>query len=182
MESITDKKKLAWGITGAGDKLEETIKVMNQIRERGYQIDVFLSTEAVTVLKWYNFYEEIKETFEVVKKEHGPNSPFIISPLQKGEYKALIISPATANTVAKIVCGIADTLLTNAVAQTAKSDTPIYIYPVDQTPGAVQTQSPDGRKFKLKMRKTDIKNTNKLKKMDNILTLKHPNDILSIFK
>ena len=40
--------------------------------------------------------------------------------LSLGKYDLLIVSPATANTVAKIVHGIADSLVTNAVAQAGK--------------------------------------------------------------
>ncbi|NLI62019.1 MAG: archaeoflavoprotein AfpA [Methanosarcinaceae archaeon] len=172
--------KLAWGITGAGDKLEESVKVMKELKEKGYLIDVFLSKEAATVLKMYKLCDEIK-TFESVKKEKGPNSPFVVGPLQTGEYKALIVTPATANTVAKIVYGIADTLITNAVSQTSKSETPIYIYPVDNEPGTIETSAPNGRKFKLKMRKTDLENTNKLKEIENIHVLKNPDSLADIF-
>jgi len=54
--------------------------------------------------------------------EVDANTPFIAGPLQVGRYHSLLIAPATANTVAKIVHGIADTLLTNAVAQTQKGE------------------------------------------------------------
>lgn len=46
-------------------------------------------------------------------------------------YKALVVSPATSNTAAKLAYGIADTLVTNAVAQAVKGDVPVYIVPVD---------------------------------------------------
>jgi dihydromethanopterin reductase (acceptor) len=37
-----------------------------------------------------------------------------------GTYDLLVISPTTSNTIGKIVNGIADTLITNAVAQAGK--------------------------------------------------------------
>ena len=43
-----------------------------------------------------------------------------------------MLTPATSNTVAKIVYGIADTLVTNCAAQAMKSGVPCYIVPVDQ--------------------------------------------------
>lgn len=46
-------------------------------------------------------------------------------------YDALLVSPATSNTVAKIVHGIADGLVTNAVSLANKSDVPVYILPTD---------------------------------------------------
>jgi len=175
-------KRLAWGITGAGDKLKETIAVMRAVKERGYSIDVFASKEGETVLKWYKQLEFVSSFFDSYAVEIGPNSPFILGGLQTGKYDALIISPATANTVAKIVHGIGDTLLTNAVAQTAKTETPIYIFPVDQKKGTVQTKAPDGREFSLKMREIDLKNVKKLKKMENIKVVSAPEKLGKYFK
>jgi dihydromethanopterin reductase (acceptor) len=47
-------------------------------------------------------------------------------------YDLFVLSPATSNTVAKVVYGIADTLVTNCAAQAMKSGVPCYIVPVDQ--------------------------------------------------
>ncbi|MCL2550410.1 MAG: archaeoflavoprotein AfpA [Methanimicrococcus sp.] len=181
-ETRLQTRKLAWGITGAGDKLAETVEVMRAVREKDYLINVFVSSEGETVLKWYKLFDAVSNDFDSFAVEKGPNSPFILGDLQTGQYDALIISPATANTVAKIVHGIADTLLTNAVAQTAKSDTPIYIYPVDDTKGEIKTKAPNGREFKLKMRDIDLKNTKKLKKMENIQVLKSPAELNDYFR
>ena len=177
----TAGKKIAWGLTGAGDRMEETLTVMRSLKKDGWEIDVFLSAEALTVLKWYGFADAFFEDFPNAKTEKGPNAPFIVGPLQRGEDHALVVCPATANTVAKIVCGIADTLLTNAVAQTAKSATPIYILPVDAVPGTVHTRAPNGREFDLTMRQVDIENAEKLGRMENITLLKDPEDAGYIF-
>ncbi len=115
------------------------------------------------------------------KVDAGPNSPFIAGPLQMGHYDFLLIAPATANTVAKIVYGIADTLVTNAVSQTAKGKTPIFIMPVDQKRGSVKTAAPSGRAFELTMREVDVKNSEKLAQMENITLLESPYDIYDIF-
>ena len=175
-------KRLAWGITGAGDKLNETIAVMRAVKERGYSVDVFASKDGEIVLKWYKQFDFVSSFFDSYSVEIGSNSPFILGSLQTGKYDALIISPATANTVAKIVHGIGDTLLTNAVAQTAKTETPIYIFPVDQKKGTVQTKAPDGREFSLKMREIDLKNVKKLKKMENIKVVSAPEKLGKYFK
>ena len=62
--------------------------------------------------------------------------------LSLGKYDLLIVSPATANTVSKIVCGIADTLVTNAVDQAGKGAVKTYMVPVDIHPGPVDTVLP----------------------------------------
>jgi len=181
-QSFPSTKKLMWGITGAGDKLVETIAVMKAIKEKGFSIDVFASKEGETVLKWYKQLDDVRSFFDSYAVEIGPNSPFVLGNLQTGKYDALIISPATANTVAKIVHGIGDTLLTNAVAQTAKTETPIYIFPVDQKKGTIQTQAPNGREFSLTMREIDLKNVKKLKKMENIKVVKSPEKLKKYFE
>ncbi|MCD4702994.1 MAG: archaeoflavoprotein AfpA [Methanosarcinaceae archaeon] len=174
-------KRIAWGITGSGDLIRETYNTMVDIKNRT-DIDfmVFLSKEGETVMKWYRMWGGIQNDFENFKTDAGPNSPFIAGPLQVGHYDALVIAPATANSVAKIVHGIADTLVTNVVAQTAKGDTPIYILPVDQIRGTVDTVAPDGKKLTLKMREIDVSNSEKLAQMENITVLKSPDDLYDL--
>lgn len=94
-----------------------------------------------------------------------------------GRYDLLIIAPATANTVAKIAHGIADTLVTNAVAQTAKGGTPIYILPVDLKRGKYITITPDGNELELRIREIDAKNAHKLSEMENVHVIKKPKEI-----
>ena len=132
-------------------------------------------------MKWYHLWDKIQDDFPNFKVDAGPNSPFIAGPLQMGHYDFLLIAPATANTVAKIVYGIADTLVTNTVSQTAKGKTPIFILPVDQKRGTVKTAAPSGRAFELTMREVDVTNSEKLAQMENITILKNPYDIYDIF-
>lgn len=56
-------------------------------------------------------------------------------------YDALIISPTTSNTAAKLTLGIADTLVTNAAAQAVKGNIPVYIVPVD-IQGMIESKMP----------------------------------------
>ena len=161
--------------------IQETYEVLLDIKNRtDYQFMVFLSKEGETVMKWYRMWDSIQRDFPNFKTDAGPNSPFIAGPLQLGHYDALLIAPATANTVAKIVHGIADTLVTNTVAQTAKGDTPIYILPVDREKGYVVTYSPQGKKMNLKMRDVDVENTAILDKMENITVLNSPDEIYEV--
>ncbi len=174
-------KRIAWGITGSGDLIRETYATMVDVKQKT-DIDfmVFMSKEGETVMKWYQMWDSIQRDFPNFKTDAGPNSPFIAGPLQVGHYDFLLIAPATANTVAKIVNGIADTLVTNTVAQTAKGDTPIYILPVDRVMGIVKTVAPNGREMSLKMRGVDVSNTEKLARMENITVLDSPAEIYDI--
>ncbi len=182
VESSAKKiKRIAWAITGSGDQMIETYNTMVDLKKRtGVETMVFLSKEGETVMKWYHLWDKIQKDFPNFKTDAGPNSPFIAGPLQMGYYDFLLVAPATANTVAKIVHGIADTLVTNAVSQTAKGSTPIYILPVDQKRGTVKTSAPTGRTFELTMREIDVTNSEKLARMENITLLKSPYDIYDL--
>lgn len=176
--------RIAWGITGSGDYLEETLEVMIEISGKHDDVEIVpvLSKNGELVLKWYKFYDKLEKHFPVIKIEKGPNIPFIAGPLQIGAYKFMVVCPATGNTTAKIVHGIADSFITNAVSQAMKGGTPIYIYPVDQRMGSVTTDLPDGKKFTLTMRKVDVDNVDKLRMMDGITVVSSPREIMDVIR
>jgi len=152
------------------------------VQEQGFRADVFASKAGLQILKWYKLLPEVKAIAEEFLEEHDANTPFIAGALQKGTYRFLVVMPATANTVAKIAHGIADTLVTNAVAQAAKADVPIYVYPVDQQPGALTTLLPSGEKLVLKTRPVDLDNVEILRAMPGMIVLSHPDQLLELVK
>jgi len=117
-----------------------------------------------------------------VSVEHGANSPFIAGQRQMGKFDLFLVCPMSANTAAKIAYGIADSLLTNGVAQAAKAKIPIYIYPADQSEGAVTTILPDGKELTLYMRDVDIENADRLKRMQGITVLESIREIEGVVK
>lgn len=127
---------IAWGITGAGHLLKESYEVFKTLAQK-HQITTFVSRAGEEVLRMYGLHDKLAEISSgeyleeiFLESEAGKSFPktgrFLL-----GRYNALIVSPATSNTVAKIVHGIADSLIVNVVAQANKSETPIYIVPVD---------------------------------------------------
>ena len=103
------KRKVAWGITGAGDKIAEILDVMKNLRSQSeniVEIDVYLSKAAETMLKFYRLEEDLRKNFAKVQVELNSNSPFLASWLQIRKYEFLLIAPASSNSVAKIVNGI----------------------------------------------------------------------------
>jgi len=165
--------KIAWGITGSGDFMSEIVKSMRQITKEneGIQVYVFMSRAAQQVLRLYGLTKDLENVSNKIFLEIDANrtEPFYYLPgaLQVGKFKLFLICPATANTVAKIVNGIADSLITNAAAQAAKANVPIYIYPVDSAEDNLTTTLPDGSKLQLTMRKIDIENARRLSTMEN---------------
>jgi archaeoflavoprotein AfpA len=180
-----EKKKVAWGITGSGDRLPETIDIMKKIRE-GYQnevdLRVFLSKAGELVLRWYKLHDSLRQNFEKVLVELNSNSPFLAGDLELGKFEFLLIAPATSNTVAKIAVGITDTLLCNSAIMALKAFVPVYIMPSDYKEGILITRLPNGKDLKLRVRKEDAENTRKLSLMDNVFLLEKPEDICRVFK
>lgn len=175
--------RIAWGITGAGAELQESIETMKEIKKDfGVDVILFLSKSAEMVIRWYKLWDQLKEDFPNFKKEKGPNTPFFAGELQVGKFGLLIISPCTGNCTAKIAYGIADTLVTNCVSMAMKGGTPVYIYPVDQKKGRVITKLPEGKNLTLKMREIDIENVERLKRMEGLTVLSHPKEIKGIIK
>jgi archaeoflavoprotein AfpA len=170
--------KFAWAITGAGDYMSESVQVMQEIvEEYNAKILVFASKAGMQVIKWYKLAKDLEAISSQIRTEIDANTPFIAGPLQKGTHEFIVITPATANTVAKLAYGIADTLVTNAVAQAMKTGVPIYIYPVDQKPGTVTTVLPSGDKMELITRDIDLENVEKLRVMKGMTILSHPSEI-----
>jgi archaeoflavoprotein AfpA len=179
------KLKVVWGITGAGDKLVETFQLMKTIQVEHadrFEIEVYLSKMGEMVAKMYKIDGMLKGTFSKVLVEKNPNSPFITGRLQLGVFKFLLLAPATSNTVAKIAHGISDTMLTNAVIQALKAYVPVYVMPVDYYEGSTVTVLPNGKKLKLRVRKEDAENVEKISAMDGISTFENPEEIREIFR
>ena len=124
---------LIWGITGSGYLLKECIDLMRELQERyKVKITVVLSKEGIVVVKWYKQWLYLNEVIKDVKVEKTPNNPWLAGPLQTGGFDFFLVCPVSANTIAKISHGIADSLISNCVAQTIKGGFPVYLLPADQ--------------------------------------------------
>ncbi|MFW9820900.1 MAG: flavoprotein [Candidatus Thorarchaeota archaeon] len=180
-------KKIMWGMTGTGYVLQESIDLMKDLQENyGIDLTVILSKEGAAVVKWYKKWLALSDTVKKVKVEKTPNIPFYAGPLQLGNYDMFIVCPVSANSVAKIVHGIADTIITNCVAQAIKGGQKVYIFPSDQDTEPIVTSRPDGSSLVLKIRDIELENIEKLRKMEGIVIISEFSEIkpliLSKFK
>ncbi len=179
------KRKVAWGITGGGDKIAEFIEIMKKIQkeyESTVEIHVFLSKAADIVLKYYRLEDNLRKNFEKIRVEVNSNTPFLASWMQIRKYEFLLIAPATSNTVSKIANSIGDTLLTNSAIMSLKAFVPVYISPTDYKEGITYTKLPNGKEMKLRVRKEEVAQVKKLERMENIFVLKGPQKIRETFK
>jgi len=180
-----DKPKVAWGITGSGDKLKETLEIMTNLKEeygKKVEIEVFLSKAVEQVAKYYKIYDRLYTDFSSVWVEESANKPFLVGRIQLGEFRFFLVVPATSNTVAKIAHGISDTLVTNSVIQALKTSVPVYIMPCDYHEGETTTTLPNGRSLKLRVRKEDADNVRVLESMEGLKPFERPEEIVDIFK
>jgi archaeoflavoprotein AfpA len=170
------KRKVAWGITGAGDKIAEILEVMKDLKKQSedvVEIEVFISKAADTMLKFYKLEDDLKKNFSKVVVEVNANSPFLAAWLQSGKYEFLLIAPASSNTVAKIVNSISDTMLTNAAIMSLKAFRPVYILPTDYRESIVYTKLPNGKEMKLRVRKEEADQVRKLESMEDVHVLEN---------
>jgi archaeoflavoprotein AfpA len=175
--------KIAWGITGCGDKIEEIAALMIALkRQYDLKVDIYVSKNAMMVLKWYKLWDKLKDEFYELRPEVNSNAPFLVGKLQTGHYDLFLVAPVTANSAAKIASGIADTLMTNAVSQGAKANVPIYLFPPDNKPGELETILPGGKKLTLYIRDVDVENVDKIRKMKSITVLDNVQDIRRIIE
>jgi archaeoflavoprotein AfpA len=182
---LMKKKKIAWGITGAGDKIVETMKALEKINKKyedRVDIEVFISKAGDQVIKYYEISHDIERNFDKVWVEINANSPFLAGNIQLGKYEFMLIAPASSNTVAKIAMRMGDTLISNAAIMGQKADIPIYILPSDYEEGTTITQLPDGNDLKITIRKEDVEHVKKLTKMHETFFIKEPKDLVNVFK
>jgi dihydromethanopterin reductase (acceptor) len=138
--------KIAFGITGAGHLLLDSVELLEMLMTR-HDVTVLLSAAGEEVLKMYGLYERVEKITggyynELIKEKDQKFSYPITGRFSLGKYDLLIVSPTTSNTIGKLVNGVADTLITNAVAQSGKGRVKTYIIPVDLESGDLDTVLP----------------------------------------
>jgi len=178
------KTKVAWGITGAGDKIAEIIETMKDLKRQSegiVEIDVYISKAADTMLKFYRLDEELKKSFTKVTVESNPNSPFLAGLMQSHKYEFLLIFPASSNTVAKLVNGIGDTLITNSAIMSLKAFVPVWVMPVDYKESVISTKLPNGKDMRIRVRKEEAEQVRKLEATEDVHVFENPAKVHDAF-
>ena len=182
--------KIAWGITGAGHYLPESIEMMEEFMKQGNHVDIFLSEAAERVMEMYGVYNRVLKLHDLYKNEdvhiyydksQRPAYP-ICARFNLHYYDCLIISPLTANSVAKINVGIADTLITNIFAQMIKGSGNVYAIPCDVVAGEVETQIPNGDKIKIHIDEFNANNARAIAKFPHVKVFTHPQELAFLLK
>lgn len=156
----TTKKRLAWAITGSGHYLRESLEILNSLQD----VDVFLSKAAAEILKQYGFYEKLEAVGHRIFHDKTASS-VPVGFFYEGVYHTLVISPVTSNTIAKMVYGFSDSLVTNLYAQAGKTRVPSIVFACDTAP-ELESEAPRDNMVKVYPRKIDLENIEKLKSFE----------------
>lgn len=149
----TKDQRLAWALTGSGHYLRECLAVMDRLEN----VDLFLSRAAAEILQQYGYKHQAGRVFQDKTASSVPVELFY-----QGHYHTLIIAPVTSNTVAKMVVGISDNLVTNLYAQAGKTRIPSIVFACDTAP-ELESEAPRENMVKVYPRRIDLENMEKLK-------------------
>ncbi len=148
-------KRWAWVLTGSGHFFNETIDLINTLRD----VDLFVSKAADEVLVMYKKKGQLSKDIKIFKD--SSSSSVTVGRFYKNYYHTLVMAPTSSNTVAKCVYGISDSLATNVFAQSGKCRVQCIFFPCDTAP-ELKTLSPKGF-VDVFPRKIDLENVKKLK-------------------
>ncbi len=161
----SEKKRLAWAITGSGHYLRECLNILQHIEN----VDVFLSKAAAEIIKQYGFQAQLEATGHKVYQDKTASS-VPVELFYEGKYHTLVISPATSNTIAKMAYGFSDSLVSNLYAQAGKTRVASIIFACDTAPevtsGFIESEAPRDNMVQVFPRQIDLDNVEKLKNFE----------------
>jgi len=151
--------RLAWALTGSGHYLRECLELATSLKD----VDLYLSGAACEVLTMYGYsLAELRRKMRVYRDTTASGAPVAL--FYAGRYHGLVIAPATSNTVAKLVWGISDTLVSNIFAQAGKCRIPSIVFACDTAP-ELESEAPRGI-VKVYPRQIDLDNVERLKRFE----------------
>lgn len=148
-----EKQRLAWALTGSGHYLRECLDIVQTLDD----VDLFLSRAAAEILQQYGYKHDVGRVFQDKTASSVPVGLFY-----EGLYHTVVIAPASSNTIAKMVCGISDNLITNIFAQAGKCRIPTIVFACDTEP-ELESDAPRDNVVKVYPRRIDLENVEKLK-------------------
>ena len=173
---LMNKPRLAWAITGSGHYIEECLDFLLTLDN----VDLYLSQAAEEVIKMYGVnLNDIREKMPVYRDKTASSPP--VGHFYKGYYHTFVMAPATSNSVAKCVLGIADSLVTNLYSQAGKCRVPSIVYPCDIAP-VLETTAPGGKRVMVYPRKIDLEGTRILRTFEFTTVVESVDDLIVAVK
>lgn len=172
MQERPEKPRIAWAVTGSGHFLEECIDIVRELDD----VDLFYSKAGEEVVRMYGHDPKALLKQGRVYRDRAASSP-PVGLFYRGDYHTLVVAPATSNTVAKMVLGLSDSLVTNIYAQAGKCRIPSIVLACDTEPEH-DTPAPD-RIVKVWPREVDLAHTAKLRTYEATTVVETPEKLLS---
>ena len=172
MQARPEKPRLAWAITGSGHYLDECIEIVREFED----VDLFYSRAGEEVVRMYGHDPKGINEKGRVYRDRAASSPHV-GLFYRGDYHTLVVAPATSNTVAKMVLGFSDTLVTNVYAQAGKCRIPSIVLACDTEP-EIDTPAPD-RIVRVWPREVDLAHTHKLRAFEATTVVENPEKLLA---
>lgn len=163
--------RIAWAITGSGHYITECVEFLLTLEN----VDLYVSQAGEEVLKMYGIkLDDLRQKMPVYRDKTASCPP--VGLFYKGYYHTFVLAPATSNTIAKCVLGIADSLVTNLYSQAGKCRVQSIVYPCDIAP-EMETTAPSG-KVMVYPRKIDLEGTAKLREFEYTRVVESVEDLI----
>ena len=175
MQTAPERPRLAWAVTGSGHYLDECLEIIRDLED----VDLFYSRAGEEVVRMYGHDPKAINNDGRVYRDRAASSP-PVGLFYRGDYHTLVVAPATSNTVAKMVLGLSDSLVTNVYAQAGKCRIPSIVLACDTEP-EMETPAPD-RLVKVWPREIDLAHTHKLRSYDATTVVENPEKLLVALK
>jgi flavoprotein len=175
MQARPEKPRLAWAITGSGHYLEECLDIIRDLDD----VDIFYSRAGEEVVRMYGHDPKQINANGRVYRDRAASSP-PVGLFYRGDYHSLVVAPATSNTVAKMVLGLSDSLVTNVYAQAGKCRIPSIVLACDTEP-ELDTPAPD-RIVRVWPREVDLAHTEKLRTFEATTVVENTDKLLVSLK
>ncbi len=172
MSTPPEKPRLAWAVSGSGHYLEECLDIVRELED----VDLFYSRAGEEVIRMYGHDPKAINSKSRTYHDRAASAP-PVGLFYRGDYHTLVVAPATSNTVAKMVLGLSDTLITNVYAQAGKCRIPSIVLACDTEP-EMDTPAPD-RIVKVWPRAVDLEHTRKLRMFEATTVVETPEKLLS---
>ncbi len=119
---------IGYALCGSFCTFKRSVSVLSELADRGYEIQPIMSETAYSTDTRFGRAEDIVKMIESITGREIIHSIRDSEPLGPAQpLDALVISPCTGNTLAKIASGITDTAVTMAAKAHLRCDRPLLI-------------------------------------------------------
>ena len=133
--------RILWVVTGAGSYLRESAGAA-VLLSRHHRVTVAFTRAGYEVARVFGVLGLFRLAApggyyrELVVEDSASGVP-VVNRVAAGRYDLVVISPASSNTIAKIVSGIADSLASSVASQALKNRVPLLVVPSERPGGSV---------------------------------------------